>query len=305
MSLTDRAFIAAYQQPAARSGSRVLPETSTTSVKVHTVSPHAEVQRMPAPHFKPAAAAVKRPLSALIGERSSLVRETNRDDAPAAMRTEPSTAPKRFEIATFTWPAIVHKIVAQAGDQLLEAVEQLLASEEPCPLALVGDRSGVGLTTTTLAIALAAAKSGRSVIVIDANRNTQLAKRLGVSALPALSACGESGDPFAGRSVHSLQDGVTLAVTDEGLSIDAASVIGAAAADRLVLIDAGPARPDRSSGASPVRWSAWSMTARFVLVSSAQTNKDRRLAIDALCSAGVAPRGVIETPASHGRFPVA
>lgn len=279
MSLTDRAFIAAYTR-----------QETPAAPPVGGAKPSG----VAAPHFQ-AKSSEKRPLSSLIGQRSRGVPRPHATAKPSE-KAQPFEA--GVELTAFPWPPVVRAIAQQARAELLGAINAVGRDHPTRPIVLVGTRPGVGLTTTTLAIALAAAHATREVAIIDACHDTALARRLGFTTLPTLSQSGSAADPLRGRSVRSQRDATLLAVAGARMPAETAERIAAHQEARLTLIDAGPARPDRSAGASPVRWTAWSGIASFVLVDSpaVKNAKQRGLAIEALCSAGVTPLGVIETP---------
>lgn len=290
MSLTDRAFITAYEQPALG-----MPATATGDAR--TPSLRGDGSADLAPHFAPTPSAPartiaehgsKRPLSALLGERKQ------KQAAVAGRRTLASATPTtaRFELATFVFPSLATAIEQQMRQPLASIVDRAKR-----PLAVLGVQSGSGATTMALALALSASHSGREALLIDASAHSGLAKSLGVERLPELASATATDDLVTGRSIRSKQQRVVLSIAGAAFSAEHAVRISNPSSKQAVIIDAGAVRPSRSAGSLAEPAAAWSANADFLLVDDQPLSGNRRSAMRALHAAGVQLLGVIENTA--------
>ena len=286
MCLTDRSVIASFNRPAASEPTRVV-STTTDETTVTPQSGHSATAGS-RPHFVPGASG-KQPLSALMGARRS-------EAAVEAHAAKPRATSVRgdsvgFALDAFTWPPVARELAARLAGELAPVLKHATRRV----LAVVGAEPRVGATTLTLALSLAASHLGRQTMLVDAAQQAALAAALGVRTLPPLGGA-PSSDPLRGRTVRGENDRTTLASAGTGFTQQHAEAIADKAEEHLILVDAGAARADRASGVSAVRWTPWSTVADFLVVDTPAATR-RRAAIDALCSSGVAPIGVIENTA--------
>lgn len=88
---------------------------------------------------------------------------------------------------------------ARFGQSVVDALTLLAADSPPQALAITGDRPGVGRTSTTVALALAMARAGKQVIVVDLDfRDPALHTYFGQSAEPGFTTVVAGSGTLAG-----------------------------------------------------------------------------------------------------------
>lgn len=259
MSAIDQAFIRAYEldeaEPAsshratAKAPSRV--EAMHQAKIVESIAVQAVEAAVAQPQIKPMVAA-GRPLSPPVplspiasspaigtplAERPSGDPSRSTQRRPLSTFAQPSqTVEARFkpalEVDSFRRSLVSQQLIRRCRQQLLPAVETILAADEAGRSLLgVGAQSaGAGCTTLVACLARLLVEAGKTVAIVDANfAKPGLAAHLGLAALTGWEDVLSGRVSLAEAVVHSLGDRVSLLPLAVG---------GPAAASRLETIHA-------------------------------------------------------------------
>ena len=268
MTSTDRAFIAAYQQS-------TVP-LSTVETEEHLPAPpggphflwkNPPLMRNTSPNKNRA------PLSELIAQR----RQRFDDKTPGL------AVPPALELNAFSWPEASTRLAREYGSALIAALSSISGNI----VTLVGAQSGVGLTTTALALAQATTRADLRVALVDANPvASDLAFQVGVRRLRTLAEAAEQGDSLEGCVVSCRGGSVSLVIAGGPIDSEAArqSLDQLAATNDLVIVDAGAIR---------MPLSPW-ITASEGISLVDQPNQERKDLLRSFVAAKLKVHGIIE-----------
>ena len=231
MTNTDRAFIAAYQQstlPLVVAEPEIQPTSSAGGPHFHRKKPILGRNSPGGEASRDTQGSRRAPLSELIAQR----REHFAGASPAF------AAPPALELNAFRWPDTPTRLAREYGSALIAALSSISGNV----VTLVGTRSGVGLTTTALALAQATTRADLRVALVDANPvASDLAFQMGVRRLRTLAEAAEQGDTLEGCIVSCRDGSVSLVIAGGPIEAPMArqSLDQLAATNDLVILDAG------------------------------------------------------------------
>lgn len=211
MSTVDRAFLRAFEENSSRA-EQGAPTLTSSPLTQEAVSAKPQAAPPRSPHFAARSAT------------TAAANSTPPSTANATMRrplssfvAPPATVDARFrpalEVDAFAWPAIVEDLVSTYSDRWQEAVVTMVEADAAgCSLVgVAGLGSGVGATTTALALARLLVAAGKTIALVDADfRMAQLASYLGLAVQIGWEDVLAGRTPLAEAMIHSLGDRMAL-----------------------------------------------------------------------------------------------